>query len=107
MLYFWYSFFALFPFLNQNFQNSKFVARLLKAIGLSFPLLFAFAFKIEKKETALAIAIVGRAITIQRAIQERSHESMFKADKKKWSKEVKSDNFCKVGRAMTKWGAIE
>ena len=28
---------------------------------------------------------------------------------KKWSKEVKSDNFCycKVGRAITIWGAIE
>ena len=28
---------------------------------------------------------------------------------KKWSKEIKSDNFCyrKVGRAITKWGAIQ
>ena len=28
---------------------------------------------------------------------------------KNWSKEIKSDNFCyrKVGRAITKWGAIE
>ena len=27
---------------------------------------------------------------------------------KNWSKEIKSDNFCyrKVGRAITKWGAI-
>jgi hypothetical protein len=28
---------------------------------------------------------------------------------KNWSKEIKSDNFCyrKVGRSITKWGAIE
>ena len=28
---------------------------------------------------------------------------------KNWSKEIKSDNFCycKVGRAITQWGAIE
>ena len=26
---------------------------------------------------------------------------------KNWSSEIKSDNFLEVGRAITKWGAIE
>ena len=38
---------------------------------------------------------------------ERSHETMYKLNTKKGSKEVKSNNFCywKVERALTKWGA--
>ena len=53
----------------------------------------------------IAIAIVGRAITISEAIQKRSHELVYK----KLSKEIKSDNFCyrKVGRAITLQGEIE
>ena len=54
----------------------------------------------------IALAIVGRAITIWEAIQKRSHEPN---SYKNCSKEIKSDNLCynKVGRAITKWGAIE
>ena len=39
------------------------------------------------------------------AIQKRSHEPIYKT----WNKEIKSDNSCyrKVGRLITKWGAIE
>ena len=59
--------------------------------------------------TTIAVAIFGRAITIWEAIQKRSHEPIYKTNKKNWSKEIKSDNFCyrKVGRAITKWWAIE
>ena len=44
-------------------------------------------------------------ITIWEAIQKRSHEPIYK----NLSKEIKKNNFCyrKVGRAITKWGAIE
>ena len=53
--------------------------------------------------------LVEKAITLRRAIQKRSRESMINTDTKKRWKEVKSDNFCysKVGRAITLWGAIE
>ena len=56
--------------------------------------------------TTIAIAIVGRAITIWEAILNRSQEPIYKTYTK--SKDNKSDNFCfhNVGRAITKWGAI-
>ena len=48
-------------------------------------------------------------ITILKAIKKRSHEPIYITNKKKLSKRIKSDNFCyrKVGRGITKWGAIE
>jgi hypothetical protein len=45
-------------------------------------LLFANAFKSVKRATAIAVAIVGRAITIWEAIQKRSHEPIYKTHKK-------------------------
>ena len=63
--------------------------------------LFSFAFfKVIALPTivtaivgALAVAIVGRAITVWEAIQKRSHEPIYKNLYKKWSKGIKSDNF--------------
>ena len=59
----------------------------------------------RKRVTTIAIAIVGRAITIWEAIQKRILQNSYK----NLSKEIKSDNFCyrKVGRTITKWGTIE
>jgi hypothetical protein len=59
--------------------------------------------------TTIAVAIDKRSITIWEVIQKRSHEPIYKIYKKKLRKEIKSDNFCycKVRRAITKWGAIE
>ena len=65
---------------------------LLKAIAISFSLLFAIVFKI-KKNTTITIAIVGRMITIRRAIEKRHHEPIYKPDTKKLRKEVKSEKF--------------
>ena len=48
--------------------------------------------------TAIAVAIVGRAITIREAIQKRSHEPIYKTYTK---------NEAKGLRAITKVGAIE
>ena len=52
--------------------------------------------------TIIAIAIVGRAITIEKSMEKRSHESCTKQILE-LAKEIKSDNFCyyKVGRAIT------
>ena len=68
-------------------------------------LLFAIAFKNVKERQLL----VGRAKTIERAMEKRSHKKKVQNRDNKLSKEVKSDNFCyrKVGRAISKWGAIE
>ena len=49
-----------------------------------------------KRATTIAIAIVGRAITIWEAIQKRTHEPIYKTYTK-----------IEVGRAITIWGAIE
>ena len=51
------------------------------------------------KTISIAVAIVGRAIIILRAIKKRSHETMsihavLNQYKKKESKEIKRDNFC-------------
>ena len=53
---------------------------------------------------AIVVAIFGRAINIQKAIQNQCTKKC-----KERSKEVKSDNFCclKFRRAITKWGAKE
>ena len=58
--------------------------------------------------TTIAVAIVGRGITIWEAIQKRIM-SQSKKPIKNLSKEIKSDIFCyfKVGRVITKSGAIE
>ena len=47
-------------------------------------------------------AIIGRVISIKRAIEKRSHESIFKTVKNKISKEVDSNDFCycKVERLL-------
>ena len=60
----------------------------------------------RKRATTIAVTIVGRVIAVWEAIKKRSHEPILY---KNLSKEVKSDNFCyrKVGRAITKWGAID
>ena len=44
------------------------------------------------RATTIAIAIVGRAITIWEAIQKRSHEPIYKTNTK-IETEIKSDNF--------------
>ena len=46
------------------------------------PLLFANALKERKRATTIAVAIVGRAITIWEAIQKRSYEPIYKTLKK-------------------------
>ena len=80
----------------------------MKAIAICVLLLFANAFKSvkeRKRATIIAIAIVGRAITIWEAIQKRSHEPIYKT----YTKIDKERQLCyrKVGRAINKWGAIE
>ena len=70
----------------------------MKAIAICIFLLFANAFKSAKRATTIAIAIVGRAITIWEAIQKRSHEPIYKTNTK---------NEAKGLRAITKGGAIE
>ena len=66
---------------------------LLEAIAISFPLNFSITFKIEKEATTIAIVIVGRAITIRRAIQKRSHESIKKNDTKNEAKRLRTTTF--------------
>ena len=63
--------FPFYSYCYSNYQNSNscYSILLLKVIAISFPLLFSIAFK---------IAIVGIAITIWRAIEKSSHESMYK-----------------------------
>ena len=62
------------------------------AIKISFPLLFAIDFKIEK-ETTIAIAIVGRAINVRRAIQKRIDESMYKINTSNEAKRLRATTF--------------
>ena len=58
--------------------------------------------------TTIAVAIVGRAITIWEAIQKRSHEPIYK-NYTKMKKRDLEQQLCyrKVGRAITKGRAIE
>ena len=58
-------------------------------IAINFPLLFAFT-----------IAIVGRAITIWRAIQKRSNESMCKTDTKNGTKSLRATFFATEKRPI-------
>ena len=55
----------------------------------------------------MAITIVGQAIIIERAIEKRSHGSMYKM--KLLCKEIKCDDNCyrKDGETITVRGAIE
>ena len=77
-------------------------------IAKNLHLLFAITFKGEKDLPTNAAALVGRAKTIERAIEKRSNELMCQKDKK-ISNKVKSNNFAKgkVRRVITLWGAIE
>ena len=71
---------------------------LLQVIAISFPLLIALVFKIEKEWK------------IRRAIKKISHKPIYKPDTKYEAKRLRlSDNFCyrNVRRAITKWGTIE
>ena len=63
-----------------------------KSIAISFPLLFAIAFKIEKEG--------------QLDGEQYKKEAINQCTKRY---KIKSDNFCyrKIGRAITKWGVIE
>ena len=56
--------------------------------------LFAVSFKQRKISTIIAIAIFGRVITNQRAIQKRIHESRCTRPLQTIEQEIKSDNFC-------------
>jgi hypothetical protein len=47
-------------------------------------------FKERKRATTIAIAIVGRAITIWEAIQKRSHEPIYKTHTKIEAKRLKA-----------------
>ena len=69
----------------------------MKAIAICVLLLFAHAFKRVKLPT-IAIAIVGRAITVWEALQKRSHETIYKTCTKIEAKGL---------RAIIKGGAIE
>ena len=54
--------------------------------------------------------IVGRVITMYRKNKrEKNPRKTVQNQYENWSKEVNSDNFCycKVERAISKWGAIE
>ena len=59
--------------------------------------------------TTIAVARVGRAITLWEAIHKMSHELIYKPNLQKINKKVKSDSFCyhKVGRAITILTAID
>ena len=46
-----------------------------------------------KRATAIAVAKVGRAITIWEAIQKRSHEPIYKADTKTEAKRLRPTTF--------------
>ena len=63
---------------------------LLKALAKSNGNLFDIAFKSEKE---LSIAIVGRAITLEKAIKKEA-----KTDTKKDAKRIKSDNLTRGNR---------
>ena len=65
-----------------------FVSPSIVARAISFPLLFAIAFKIKKR--VITIAIVGIAIIKRRAIKKRSHESIYKNDTKNEAKELRA-----------------
>ena len=56
-------------------------------------LLFAIAFKIEKKATNIAVVIFERALTIGRAIKKKKHESIYKTDTKNEVKKLRATTF--------------
>ena len=58
----------------------------------------------RKRATTIAVAIVGRTITILEAIQKRSHEPIYKTYKKIEAKGLRATT---VGTAITKGGVIE
>ena len=64
---------------------------LLKAIAISFALHFATPLRL-KNATTIAFAIVGRAITIRRAIQKISHE-IYKTDTKNEAWRLRATTF--------------
>ena len=63
----------------------------------------------SRTRDTIATATVGRAITIWEAIYRKEAMNQSIKSIQKWSKEIKSNNFCyiKIRRAITKWGAIE
>ena len=69
--------------LSFNYRDSFRSFSVLKAIAKRLSLLFANAFKERKRATTIAVAIVGRAITIWEAIEKRSHEPTYKTYTKK------------------------
>ena len=56
--------------------------------------LITIAFKSEKEHTSIAIAIVGRAITLERKPSKKKQRT----DTKKDAKRIKSDNFTRSNR---------
>ena len=55
------------------------------------------------RATTIAVAIVGKTKTVYEAIQKRSHEPQ----KLKQRNQERQLCYRKIGRAITKWGAIE
>ena len=60
---------------------------------MSFPLLFADAFRNEEVRQLFAVSIVKRAMITKRAIQKRSHEEQF-------TKRNEVNSYGKVGRTI-------
>ena len=56
-----------------------------------------------------SVTIVGNMITIKRTKEKKNPRKTVQNQYEKWSKEVNSDNFCycKVERAISKFGAKE
>ena len=79
-----------FPFYSYLDCYSSFL--LLKAIAISFPLLFAIAIKIEKSDN-YRDSIIGKAINIWRAIQKRSYEPIYKFNAKNKAKRLRATTF--------------
>ena len=61
------------------------------AIAISFPLLFAIAFK--RKSDNYRIAAVRRVIAIRGAIHERRYEQIYKTDTKIIQRSLRAKNF--------------
>ena len=94
LLLFWWLPFLSYRSSNYRDSDSCHSFLLLKAIAIILPLLFANAFKSDN--------YMGSNI-------ENKPWTNLQNSYKNLSKDIKSDNFCyrKVGRAITKWGAIE
>ena len=81
---------------------------LLKAIAIRLPLLFANAFKsVKERQLLLSQYLEERYLYWKQNRKEAMNQSTKPIQQLK--QHIKSDNFCyrKVGRAITKWGAIE